>query len=196
MMFIAHRGMWDKIGEANSLIALKKALDSKIYIGIETDVRVTKDGIYILYHDPLYKGSLVKNLKASEIRGPRLKDLLKIPTDKIILLEIKDFNLDIDKFLKFLAKYDRKIYLMSFNEKVINKIHQKTNKYKVGILNYVLNSKENYPYDFICILNNFLTDYIINTFKLKNIEVIGYGINNNSKLVYNISYIIDKKYLD
>ena len=61
MKFIAHRGLWNKEVKANSYKAIYNGLMSDLYIGIETDIRVTKDGIFIIYHDALYKGVLVKN---------------------------------------------------------------------------------------------------------------------------------------
>ena len=47
MKFIAHRGLWNKEVKANSYKAIYNALMSDSYIGIETDIRVTKDGIFI-----------------------------------------------------------------------------------------------------------------------------------------------------
>ena len=198
MQYIAHRGLWEDIKDSNKLSSLKKALDNPSFIGIETDVRVTKDQKYILYHDSLFKGQLIKNINYSEMQEENvalLKDLLEIKTNKIILLEIKDFNMDIDKFLKFLNSFNQNIYLMSFSTGVIEKIKNKTDKYKLGVLNYVLNTPKEYTLDFICLLNDVLTDYIVNSFKTKKITIIGYGVRKNATLNYNISYIIDPKYL-
>ena len=84
---------------------------------------------------------------------------------------------------------------MSFSTGVIEKIKNKTDKYKLGVLNYVLNTPKEYTLDFICLLNDVLTDYIVNSFKTKKITIIGYGVRKNATLNYNISYIIDPKYL-
>ena len=196
MNYIAHRGIWQNISDSNKLESLKKALEDSNFVGIETDIRVTKDNEYVLYHNTLFKGNLVKNTNYKDMQKDnacKLSDLLKINTKKIILLEIKDFDMDIDNFLKFLDNYNHNIYIMSFNTNVIKKIRDKTNKYKVGVLNYILNSNEDYSFDFICLLNDTLSDYVISSFKHKNIEVIGYGVRKNVKLIYNISYIIDSK---
>lgn len=199
MDYIAHRGDYTNLKDSNSLKSLKDALDNPKFMGIETDIRVTKDKKYVLYHNAFFKDSLVKNTNYKDMKEENvalLKDLLEIDTDKILLLEIKDFNMDIDRFLNFLNGYGKNVYLMSFSSKVIEKIHKKTSKYKLGVLNYVLNTKDDYKYDFICLLNDILTDYIITSFKKRNIMVLGYGIRKNSKLTYNIPYIIDSKLIE
>ncbi|MEG1288092.1 MAG: glycerophosphodiester phosphodiesterase family protein, partial [Bacilli bacterium] len=137
---IAHRGLVNNTQD-NSLESLTNGLKSDKYKGIETDVRETLDNEFILYHNPLFKGNLVKNTSYKSFKKEniiKLSDLLKIKTNKILLLEIKDFNINIDNLLKELNKYKRNIYLMSFNNNIIKNIRLKTNKYKVGILNYVL----------------------------------------------------------
>ena len=59
--YIAHRGIWNEHVKDNSYKALYDGLFSSKYIGIEADIRVTKDNVFIIYHDPLYNGKLVKN---------------------------------------------------------------------------------------------------------------------------------------
>ena len=102
MRFIAHRGLWNKEVKANSYKAIYNGLMSDSYIGIETDIRVTKDGIFIIYHDALYKGVLVKNTMYKDIKGAayKLESILKIDSNKIFLLEIKDFDMNVNKFIK------------------------------------------------------------------------------------------------
>ena len=190
MNFIAHRGLWSKTIKENSYEAIINGLNSNSYIGIETDIRVTKDGIFILYHDHLYKGSLVKNTIYKKIKNDtcKLEDILKIKSNKIFLLEIKDFQIDIKKFLKLLNKYKRNIYIMSFDTKIIEKIKNYNSNYKLGVLNYILNSDSDYNFDFICLLDAFSSNLIIENFKKRNIEVIIYGTIKPNQ---NLTYIID-----
>ncbi len=190
MNFIAHRGLWSKTIKENSYEAIINGLNSNSYIGIETDIRVTKDGIFILYHDPLYKGSLVKNTIYKKIKNDtcKLEDILKIKSNKIFLLEIKDFQIDIKKFLKLLNKYKRNIYIMSFDTRIIEKIKNYNSNYKLGVLNYILNSDSDYNFDFICLLDAFSSNLIIENFKKRNIEVIIYGTIKPNQ---NLTYIID-----
>ena len=187
--YIAHRGIYNKNVSDNSYKALYDGLLSYKYIGIETDVRVTKDSVFILYHDVLYKGKLVKNVFYKDmVNVSKLKDILKINTNKIILLEIKDFNIDVKKFIKLINKYNKNIMIMSFDVNVIKKIKKITSKYKLGVLNYVLNSDSYYNFDFICLLDIIATDYVIESFKKRNIDVLIYGVIDDNR---NLTYIID-----
>lgn len=187
--YIAHRGIYNKNVSDNSYKALYDGLLSYKYIGIETDVRVTKDNVFILYHDVLYKGKLVKNVFYKDmVNVTKLEDILKINTDKIILLEIKDFDIDVKKFIKLINKYNKNIMIMSFDVNVIKKIKKITNKYKLGVLNYVLNSDSDYNFDFICLLDIIATDYVIESFKKRNIDILIYGVVNDNR---NLTYIID-----
>jgi hypothetical protein len=68
------------------------------------------------------------------------------------------------------------------------------NHAKYGVLNYVLNSEENYQdYDFIGLLSGILTDDLIHFFEKNKIEIFIYGILNkkNIGLYPNAFYIVD-----
>lgn len=187
--YIVHRGIYNKNVSDNSYKALYDGLLSYKYIGIETDVRVTKDNVFILYHDVLYKGKLVKNVFYKDmVNVSKLEDILKINTNKIILLEIKDFDIDVKKFIKLINKYNKNIMIMSFDVNVIKKIKKITSKYKLGVLNYVLNSDSYYNFDFICLLDIIANDYVIESFKKRNIDILIYGVVNDNR---NLTYIID-----
>lgn len=189
MQLIAHRGIWNKKVKDNSYEALKSGLFSNKYIGIECDIRTTLDKKFIIYHNTLYKGNLVRNINYKDMKDIiLLEDLLKIKTDKILLLEIKEREIDKNKLLKLLNKYKRNYYIMSFNNNIIFEIRKLNNKYKYGVLNYVLNSKSDYDLDFICLLDGIVNDYIINNFEKRGIEVIIYG---TIKIKKDVKYIVD-----
>ena len=139
----------------------------------------------------LYDGKLFKNLNSNEIICDTLESVLKLNTNKIILLEIKDPFIDIDNLVKTLIKYESKnIYVISFYNTVIDKLNIKNKTYKVGILNYVLNTTEkHFKYDFICILRPFLNDKIIEFVKKNNKELFVYG-NYNNNFKYDFPYYI------
>ncbi len=177
MKLIKHRGIFnDKIKE-NTYEGILKAFADDKYLGVEFDVRETKDHEFILNHDPLINGKLISDLNFIELPKyiPRLKDILKINSSKIFLIEIKNIN-SFDKFINLLNKYSsKKIYVMSFSNRLINKINTSMRKYKIGILNYILNTNNNLlDLDFVCILNNFLNYKLIND--LKPLEVFSYGL--------------------
>lgn len=189
MKLIAHRGIWNKYVKDNSYKALLDAINNDKYIGIEFDVRTTLDKKFIVYHNILYKGNLVKNTYYKEMKDILLlEDLLKINTNKLLLLEIKENDIDKKRLLRLLNKYKRNYYIMSFNTKVIKDLKNMDNKYKYGVLNYILNSDADYNLDFICLLDGIATNNIINNFEKRDIEVIIYGTIKVNK---NVKYIVD-----
>ena len=131
-----------------------------------------------------------KNTMYKDIKGAacKLESILKIDSSKIFLLEIKDFDMNVNKFLKILNKYKRNIMIMSFDTKVIEKIKKISKKYKLGVLNYILNSDGSYNFDFICLLDAISNNLVIESFKKRNIDVLIYGTINPNK---NLTYIID-----
>lgn len=189
MNLIAHRGIWNKMIKDNSYKALLDGLNSEKYIGIECDIRTTLDKRFIVYHNILYKGNLVKNTYFKDMKDILLlEDLLKINTDKLLLLEIKENDIDKKRLLRLLNKYQRNYYIMSFDTKVIESLKVLDNKYKYGVLNYILNSDADYNLDFICLLDGIATNNIINNFEKRGIEVIIYGTIKVNK---NVKYIVD-----
>ena len=188
-MLIAHRGIWNKDVKDNSYEAIYNGLYSPSYIGIECDIRWTKDKKFIVYHNILYKGNLVKNTYYKDMKDiSLLEDILKIETNKLLVLEIKDCNIDKKKLLRILSKYKRNYYIMSFNTKVIKELRRINSNYKYGILNYLFNSEYDYNLDFICLLDSFTTSKIVDYFLKRNIDVIIYGSNKINK---NVKYIVD-----
>lgn len=193
MNLIAHRGIWNKYIKDNSYEAIKNAIKSDKYIGVEFDVRITQDKKIIIYHDALYNGTLVSKMFYKDMKDVYLlTDILSIKTNKILLIEIKDRNIDKTKLLKILNRYKRNYYIMSFNTKLIEELKVLNNKYKYGVLNYVLNSDSKYNLDFICLLDIVATDKIIKNLEKRGIEVIIYGTININK---SVKYIVDDKNL-
>ena len=128
-----------------------------------------------------------------------LDKVLTINTDKILLIDIK-VNNNYKKFgnllLKELDKYERNIYLASFNKKVIKYLGKKT-KYKKGII--TLNYKKNNN-DFVVINYNTISSKKIND--IKNKEIFIWTIHNDNDLekvknkfsnIDNFYLIIDKE---
>lgn len=193
-MLIAHRGLVKNGVVENTLPAFIGAINSDKYAGFELDVYTSLDGEFVVYHDPLIDGKLIWKVSYRELKKKgviRLVDVLRLNTNKIILIEIKDINIDIDKFSALLNKYKNKnIYVMSFFNSVIRKFKNST--FKVGVLNYILNSTAEYTYDFIGILYDVATEHMISSFKELNIEVFLYALNKRDKYIFDdVYYIVD-----
>ena len=108
------------------------------------------------------------------------------------LIPVKNIENKYNKFIKLLGKYqDKNIYVMSFSNKIISKLNIENRNYKLGILNYILNTTELiHELDFIGILNSLLNDSILE--KLSNLEILSYGLFENLKYE-DIYYIVDNK---
>ncbi len=200
-MYIAHRGLYnDEINE-NTISAFDNAFDNG-FEGIEFDVRLTKDKVPVIIHDSFLsrvsngKG-LVKNYTYNELlkfnfgkkkieRIPKLEDVINRYNNKTMIIELKE-NIDITPYLNDKNKY----YISSFNYNYIKNIPY-SDKYKRGVINYVLNPVKDYnKIDFIMVLDSISFDKVLENYDSKRLEVIIYGvvgkINNYKE---NIKYII------
>lgn len=198
-MLIAHRGKVDSINKENTIEAFKAAINDIKYDGFELDIRETKDKKIVVVHDFVVDNKLIKRVNYKELEHyniPLLESVLKLDTEKIIMIEIKDPNMDIEALSKLLEKYqDKKIYLMSFYNNTIKEFLKLSHTCKCGILNYGFNHEYSYnEYDFICILDFSLTDNIIEYFRRRKIEVFSYGLlTNKLNIKEYVNYIIDNK---
>ena len=194
-MFIAHRGSVSYNIKENSFEAFQNAINNPKYGGFELDVRETLDHEFVITHDFLFKGNLVCKTNLIDLESSGLISLdtvLKLNTDKIIMIEIKDFNINASKLANTLNKAHKNIYVMSFNVGIIRKIKPYAKYFKYGLINYLFNRQNNYDdFNFIALLNDTLTYNIKEYFHKRNIEIFSYGIDN--KIIYDnsINYIID-----
>ena len=198
MKYIIHRGITSNRFKENSYTAIKRALIDKSSLGVEFDIRLAKDDKIVLSHDNIINFNYIENMNYNDIIKNKylttLDKVLTINTDKILLIDIK-VNNNYKKFgyllLKELDKYERNIYLASFNKKVIKYLGKKT-KYKKGII--TLNYKKNNN-DFVVINYNTISSKKIND--IKNKEIFIWTIHNDKDLekVKNKFSNIDNFYL-
>lgn len=203
MKYIIHRGITSNRFKENSYTAIKRALIDKSSLGVEFDIRLAKDDKIVLSHDNIINFNYIENMNYNDIIKNKylttLDKVLTINTDKILLIDIK-VNNNYKKFgnllLKELDKYERNIYLASFNKKVIKYLRKKT-KYKKGII--TLNYKKNNN-DFVVINYNTISSKKIND--IKNKEIFIWTIHNDKDLekvknkfsnIDNFYLIIDKE---
>ena len=203
MKYIIHRGITSNRFKENSYTAIKRALIDKSSLGVEFDIRLAKDDKIVLSHDNIINFNYIENMNYNDIIKNKylttLDKVLTINTDKILLIDIK-VNNNYKKFgnllLKELDKYERNIYLASFNKKVIKYLRKKT-KYKKGII--TLNYKKSNN-DFVVINYNTISNKKIND--IKNKEIFIWTIHNDKDLekvknkfsnIDNFYLIIDKE---
>ena len=192
-MFIAHRGLYDDNIKENTIEAFDNAFNNG-YQGIEFDVRLTKDNIPVVLHDSFLsrvfgiKG-LLKNFTYQELRNknidiPKLEDVINRYQNKVMIIELKE-KIDITKYLE---NPKNNYYISSFNYDYVSYLKKSTN-YKLGVINYVLNSGVDYSkLDFIMILDSIYNQKL---FKFKELEIIIYGVIGNINDYNNeLKYII------
>ena len=192
-MFIAHRGLYDDNIKENTIEAFDNAFNNG-YQGIEFDVRLTKDNIPVVLHDSFLsrvfgiKG-LLKNFTYQELRNknidiPKLEDVINRYQNKVMIIELKE-KIDITKYLE---NPKNNYYISSFNYDYVSYLKKSTN-YKLGVINYVLNSGVDYSkLDFIMILDSIYNQKL---FKFKELEIIIYGVVGNINDYNNeLKYII------
>ena len=158
LKLIAHRGLRSQTIKENTIEAFKNAIENQNCAGFEFDIRKTKDNQFIVCHNAFVKKDWIKKKNARYLQKkyhlPLLEEVLALQTTKLFLIEIKDAQIPYTNLLKIINKYqDKNLYITSFHNKVIEQLKEKKIPAKLGILNYILNSKEEYPYDFICLLN-------------------------------------------
>lgn len=203
MKYIAHRG-YKKNSLENRIESFKNAIDDDYFSGFELDIRESKDKKIVVIHDAFIdrvttKTGLVKNKTSHELKKlgiPLLEDVLKLKTDKIILIEIKDYEMNLDNLVELLNKYKkRNIYVYSFSSKVIKKLMKYKPFFKLGIINTIINSEKNYDkYDFIGLYKHILTNELTQYFLSRKIEVFVWGLMDHIYL--DDSYLYkDKLYL-
>lgn len=195
---IAHRGLVNKTNPENTYISILSALNSTKYVGVEFDVRLTKDNKLVLMHDKniirTTNGTgTVENMTLKELKKyqmtknktqtiPTLERILSIKTNKILLIELKINNNEkelANTLIEVLKNYPHKtIYVMSFNKKVLNILKRYKHHIPLGHITILKKDITN-KYDFYCIRELHLTKKILST--NKKIFIWGLIKNPNDK---------------
>jgi glycerophosphoryl diester phosphodiesterase len=153
--FIAHRG-FAKEEKQNTVSAFKRASESNAY-GVETDVRITKDGVFVVFHDKSAarlsgKYKIIEKTDFEDVQKLKLYDKLKrhrIPTiidylqncklnKKAAVVEIKS-NLTREQTEKLIQIIDNEDYLpktifISFNKQVLEIIRAQLPEQPIQLL--------------------------------------------------------------
>ena len=189
MKYIIHRGITSKKNSDNSYMAIKRALFDKESIGVEFDIRLTKDKKIVLSHNSLINLNVIEETNYSEL----IKNNYLTTLDKILN---NNYKLLGDILLDILKNTDKNIYLMSFNKKIIKYLNKKT-KYKKGIISFFYRYNK-YPLTIL----NYKTVSNKKLKRIKNKEIFFwtfkniYEANKLSKKIDNNSlyyYIINKE---
>ncbi len=127
--FIAHRGLSGL--ELENTISAFVAAGNRSYIGIETDVHVSSDGKFVVYHDDTTERLSDKNLRITQTDYETLKGLTLKPQKNRTVGS--DFKIpDLKDYLSICAYYD-KIAVLELKERMtpddIKLIYAEVEKY-------------------------------------------------------------------
>ena len=152
-MIISHRGNGNHNFKENSKAAIIFSLNDKNVDGIEIDIRFTKDKKMVLCHNATYDGKIIKYTNFNDLPFEDIYTIFKkIKTKKLILLEIKDNDIEnITYILNFIKTFSHlNIYVQSFYKEILLKIKEKNKNLKIGLICFHI--PENiHKYDFISI---------------------------------------------
>ncbi len=141
---IAHRGYWNTAGSAqNSITALIKADSLGIY-GTEFDVRISKDSVLVVNHDPGIWGYNIAKTPAKTLATIKLKNKETMPTladyfdaarplSIKLILELKKLespemeSYAIEKIIELIKEYqyEERIEFISFSIHAVKEMIQK-----------------------------------------------------------------------
>lgn len=150
---ICHRGFYDETHEENTLAAYQRAIDHQFII--ECDVRLTKDGHLVMFHDETlirqfndpraiedctYESLQQLHYPSGEIIPTLRQSLHRIAGKVIILLEIKPMgkrrNEIVKKVSQELETYEGKVALQSFDPLTMLQVAELAPQYPRGQLYY------------------------------------------------------------
>ena len=132
MKVFGHRGARGLAPE-NTLASIKRALEEKVD-GIEVDVRVTSDGVPVLFHDAKFGSIFIKHLTFNELRQAvdglaTLEAAIKLINRQVpISIEVKS-DVDTGPVISLLNKFINKGWAAkhfmfgSFNQQVLRELH-------------------------------------------------------------------------
>lgn len=150
MRYIIHRGITSNNIKENTYLSIRNALYDKEALGVEFDIRLTKDNKIILSHDSMINLNYIENMSYRDVIKYKnittLDKVLDINSNKIFLIDIKTNN-NYQEFSKVLIKYlsnykDKNIYLASFDRKIIN-ILKKNLSNKMGYISFIYKKNNN-----------------------------------------------------
>lgn len=193
---IAHRGA-SAVKPENTIASIEKAIAQNADI-IEIDVRVSKDGEFVLFHDRKLKRmtgfygkvndyvfNILKEFKVGDTSEKivKLDDVLAKYSKKTkILIDLKVPYVEKD-LLKILKKYDlSNIYLQSFWHDPIKKIKKDCPELKTGVIFYskhlIMPFAKSFNANFLTLWHKSITKDYINKAHKNGLEVYVFTVNN------------------
>lgn len=193
---IAHRGA-SAVKPENTIASIEKAITQNADI-IEIDVRVTKDGEFVLFHDKKLKRmtgfygkiedyffDILSELRVGKTSEKivKLDDILVKYSGKVkILIDLKVPYVEKD-LLRILKRYNLiNIYLQSFWHDPIKKIKRECPELKTGLVFYskhlIMPFAKSFNANFLTLWHKSITEDYIKKAHKDGLEVYVFTVNN------------------
>jgi len=199
---IAHRGIHNNKIKENTYLAIMNAFNNKNIVGVEFDIRLTKDNEIVVIHDDYINRTSngigkVEKMTLKELRKynygtknfyqsiPLLNKILDINTDKLFLIEIKTDNNNenfANELIKVINKFKNKnMCYASFDKNILDLLRKKNKNISIGKI--CLNNRiKSYKYNFYLLFSKFINVKSIDNLLDKNKDVFIWTINNKKEL--------------
>jgi len=173
----AHRGLHDATRAENSLSAFRAAVDAGY--GIELDVRLSKDGVLVVFHDDTLdrvtgEVGRVDSRTAAELRKinlsgtadtiPTFEEVLKVVDGRVpLLVELKEdagkYGVT-EKTLEMLKEYKGEYIIESFNPLALGRVKKLAPNVMRGFLSQNFLSQKKYRSATYFLLQNLLLNVV------------------------------------
>lgn len=216
---IAHRIVNEKINNDKLLDELLFNLKNKNIQGVEFDIRQTKDGKFITFHDSKFPQlrKYIKDYTFEELKKEARKEgfsfltmeetIEKIPENFEIQIDIKDKVITIKKFLEIIGSFNivDRLIVSSFYPKLLYSLSFSNIKKRWLLTNY---SVKRYPSHFFYALtpvrtalfckatgispySSLINKNIIDKARKNNLTVASWTINNEKEMQNLLGYDVD-----
>lgn len=206
--FISHMGL-NKVAPSNSIPAYEKAGQSGAFMGIEADVRETKDGHFVLYHDNDINtrtdlSGNISNMTLAQVKKATMKKgsniglypELRIPTLNEYLEVCKKYNVAPVLHIKQVSNYQKLIdvlkqhgmydkAIITASKAVLTKIRQLDPTIQLSWLCYMSVSGIDWAAANNIQINSdytYVTKELVNYAHSKNLTVGAWTVNSESKI--------------
>ena len=198
-----HRGKHDSDIKENSIEAFKGAIADNL--GVELDVRITKDNKVVVSHDGNLKRVFDKNLVIEDCNYddikeyvPLFSDVLKLINNQIgVMVEIKSMKVGRleEELYKILKEYKGRYVIVSFNPMSLKYFRKKDASIIRGQLSYNYKDSKFNWFMKVCLKNMWFNVFskphfisygiegysykLLNKYKQKGCFIIGWTYNND-----------------
>ena len=204
-LIIAHRGASRLVGQDNTITSFQRAIELGVDM-IEFDIRKTRDGRIVCFHDASIYGIPVSELtytqlnEVSPVKVPTLYDVIELCKDKICLdVEIKEGGFEKEVVSALTHSLSLSSFVIkSFDDAIVKEIYTIHREITTGLLirekndaitttdslQAIADRIRNCYADFISPHKSWMIDEYFNFLPLANIPIYCWTVNDPSEILH------------